>query len=53
MIDPQDGSGGSPTEEAAAWLWPKLKHTRAGRLLALGFVAVAVVGWLVGQFVPE
>jgi hypothetical protein len=45
----QAKSGKSPTEEAAAWLWPQLKDTRGGRLLALALVALAVVGWLLHQ----
>jgi hypothetical protein len=47
-FDPQDGSAKSPTDEAAAWFWPKLKRTRTGRIVALGVVALAVLAWLTG-----
>jgi hypothetical protein len=50
IIDPQEDAGQSPTEEAAAWFWSKLKHTHAGRFLALAVIALAVLGWLVNQF---
>lgn len=40
----------SPEDEAKDKLWSLLKRTRTGRLLALGFVGLGVIGYLVGQF---
>jgi hypothetical protein len=50
ITSPPEISGKSPADIAATWLWTKLAKTRAGRLLALGFVAIAVLSWLVNQF---
>src|SRR5580658_4882438 len=50
MNDSREKSDNDPSKVAAKRFWAQLWRTRVGRLFALGYVLLAVLGWLVAQF---
>jgi hypothetical protein len=45
-----DPTNKPPWDRIGEWIWQYLRTTRAGKLVALGVIALVAAGWLVGQF---